>query len=357
MTSTTQEDLTDLWSSPAGRSAHLDGDAERRYAEIPLDRISPNPHQPRHEIDLQGESFRELVESIRTQGILQPILVWQPDIADERYVLVAGERRWRACKALCSPRDSHPRPVESAPEPPRFTGDPAAGEAGSPTAIPWGTPGGLPSEPDGSPGTPASPDVGEVQNSLDSEVDVVPAIVIRMDGQPEANLLGKALSENVVRSNLSTAETAQAAARLRELTGWTWETIAERLGLAVNRVQDLAAVARHEPVRLAVADGSITQRQAVAIAQGTADADEAADLVTQARGRDLAATRRLVAQRRRPKGDLSVPVDPVITPPPMVDVDALPIAKLVGRGRLPRAEVEKALAASCAVLGYWPARP
>lgn len=283
--------LTQLWAAPEGRSARLDELAERRVEDVPLDAISPNPHQPRGEIDVDSADFAELVASIRAQGLLQPVVVWQPVPGERRYVLVAGERRWRAMRVL-------------------------AGEDGS---------------------------------------GRVPAVVIRLGDAPEADLLGRALTENVVRTDLSTAETAQAVARLRELTGWTWEVIARRLGLSVNRVQDLAAVARHDPVRLAVAEGVITQRQAVAIGQGAADAAAAAELVEQARGRDLAGTRRLVAARRG--RDLRVPADPVITPPPLVDAGSLPIAALVGRGPVARDEVERALAASCAVLGYWPAKP
>jgi ParB family chromosome partitioning protein len=64
------------------------GDAVRR---IPCDRIDPNPHQPRREID--EEKLEELAASIRQHGVLQPVILRG---AGERYQLVAGERRWRA---------------------------------------------------------------------------------------------------------------------------------------------------------------------------------------------------------------------------------------------------------------------
>lgn len=59
--------------------------------QIPLTLIDPNPLQPRGEV--AESTLEELANSIRTSGILQPILV-RP--AGERYQLVAGERRWRA---------------------------------------------------------------------------------------------------------------------------------------------------------------------------------------------------------------------------------------------------------------------
>ncbi len=61
---------------------------------IPLDRIEPNPEQPR--LAFNEESLNELSASIKEHGILQPILV-RP-LEGNRYQLIAGERRWRASK-------------------------------------------------------------------------------------------------------------------------------------------------------------------------------------------------------------------------------------------------------------------
>jgi ParB family transcriptional regulator, chromosome partitioning protein len=61
---------------------------------IPLDRIEPNPAQPRTYFDT--DALHELANSIREHGVLQPILV-RP-LGENRYQLVAGERRWRASK-------------------------------------------------------------------------------------------------------------------------------------------------------------------------------------------------------------------------------------------------------------------
>lgn len=61
--------------------------------EIPVSDIDPNPDQPRREFDLQA--LNDLADSLREHGLLQPILV-RP--AEERYFIIAGERRLRAAK-------------------------------------------------------------------------------------------------------------------------------------------------------------------------------------------------------------------------------------------------------------------
>ncbi len=63
--------------------------------DIPLGKIEPDPDQPREEFD--DEALARLSESIRTRGVLQPIRVrWADDRAC--YVIIAGERRWRAAR-------------------------------------------------------------------------------------------------------------------------------------------------------------------------------------------------------------------------------------------------------------------
>lgn len=61
--------------------------------EIQLDRIEPDPAQPRQTFD--AERLEELAASIRGEGVLQPIAV-RYDLERDRYVIVHGERRWRA---------------------------------------------------------------------------------------------------------------------------------------------------------------------------------------------------------------------------------------------------------------------
>jgi ParB family transcriptional regulator, chromosome partitioning protein len=62
--------------------------------EIPVDLVQRGKYQPRRDID--PESLQELADSIRAQGIMQPIVV-RP-LADRKYEIIAGERRWRAAQ-------------------------------------------------------------------------------------------------------------------------------------------------------------------------------------------------------------------------------------------------------------------
>ncbi len=62
--------------------------------QVPIDLLGPSPYQPRRAV--HEDTLRELAESIRARGILQPLLV-RPDAADKaRFQIIAGERRWRA---------------------------------------------------------------------------------------------------------------------------------------------------------------------------------------------------------------------------------------------------------------------
>ena len=63
-------------------------------ATLPIAAIQPNPDQPRNQID--PASLEELAASIREHGVLQPIIVRRDSEAG--YVLIAGERRWRAAQ-------------------------------------------------------------------------------------------------------------------------------------------------------------------------------------------------------------------------------------------------------------------
>ncbi|MFJ6747936.1 MULTISPECIES: ParB/RepB/Spo0J family partition protein [unclassified Streptomyces] len=68
--------------------------AGAHFAEVPLDAIKPNPRQPREVFD--EDALAELVASIREVGLLQPVVVRQT--APEKFELIMGERRWRACR-------------------------------------------------------------------------------------------------------------------------------------------------------------------------------------------------------------------------------------------------------------------
>jgi ParB family chromosome partitioning protein len=67
---------------------------ESSLREVPVSQISTNPNQPRRAFD--EEALGSLTASVRELGVLQPLLV-RPE-GDDRYELIAGERRWRAAK-------------------------------------------------------------------------------------------------------------------------------------------------------------------------------------------------------------------------------------------------------------------
>ncbi len=70
---------------------------EQLTQDIPIDHISPNPHQPRRVFD--ETALAELAESIRIHGVLQPLILARADPTSPiPYYIIAGERRWRAAK-------------------------------------------------------------------------------------------------------------------------------------------------------------------------------------------------------------------------------------------------------------------
>lgn len=68
---------------------------EAELARLPLGQIKPNPRQPRRRVD--AEALGGLAESVRAQGVVQPIVV-RP-VGAAAYEIIAGERRWRAARA------------------------------------------------------------------------------------------------------------------------------------------------------------------------------------------------------------------------------------------------------------------
>jgi ParB family chromosome partitioning protein len=69
-------------------------DTEAELRELPIELVRPNPRQPRKRID--PDSISSLAGSIAAAGMVQPVIV-RP-LADGRYELIAGERRWRAAR-------------------------------------------------------------------------------------------------------------------------------------------------------------------------------------------------------------------------------------------------------------------
>jgi ParB family chromosome partitioning protein len=184
---------------------------------LSIDEIQPNPGQPRREIDETSTEFGELVESIRLHGLIQPVAVF-PVVGG--YLLVGGERRWRAFRQLAAE-------------------DPAR----------WGR---------------------------------IPVTVLETPGgdvRTASLVLG--LLENVVRDDLRAGERAAAIARLAAATGWAHEKIADFLGLSLRTVSDLAAIAQQETVVEALNEGRVTQSQAARAARAAAagEHDGVVDLV------------------------------------------------------------------------------
>lgn len=81
-----------LGEAPQPQQAE-EGTGGKAVQTMPVSRIDPNPDQPRRHFD--DDALAELAESIRTRGILQPLVV-RPHAG--RYQIVAGERRWRAAQ-------------------------------------------------------------------------------------------------------------------------------------------------------------------------------------------------------------------------------------------------------------------
>lgn len=83
--------------SPAATTDSATGDAasmDGRLAHLPVELVQRGRYQPRR--DMHQDALEELAASIRAQGVMQPIVV-RP-IGDERYEIIAGERRWRAAQ-------------------------------------------------------------------------------------------------------------------------------------------------------------------------------------------------------------------------------------------------------------------
>jgi ParB family chromosome partitioning protein len=86
-----------LGTGPAPAAAPPQPGAPRAASLLPIAQIEPGRFQPRRVFD--PDEIEALAESIRTQGVLQPILVRHVPGDPPRYELIAGERRWRAAQA------------------------------------------------------------------------------------------------------------------------------------------------------------------------------------------------------------------------------------------------------------------
>jgi ParB family transcriptional regulator, chromosome partitioning protein len=84
--------LDALLGQAAGKGQNTPDNHDQLLRDLPVDLIQRGKYQPRRDMDPQA--LEELASSIRAQGVMQPIVV-RP-IGEERYEIIAGERRWRA---------------------------------------------------------------------------------------------------------------------------------------------------------------------------------------------------------------------------------------------------------------------
>ena len=82
-------------TAAAKKSAKNTSAISSDFTEIPLDQIKRSPYQPRKEIN--EDDIRELANSIKAEGLLQPIVVRK---VEDHFELIAGERRFRSYKML-----------------------------------------------------------------------------------------------------------------------------------------------------------------------------------------------------------------------------------------------------------------
>ena len=80
---------------PPSPARDASGSSETPLREVPPEHLTPNPGQPRRRFE--ESALQELAASIREHGLLEPIVV-RRGAGQDRYVIVAGERRWRAAQ-------------------------------------------------------------------------------------------------------------------------------------------------------------------------------------------------------------------------------------------------------------------
>ncbi|ATH77086.1 ParB/RepB/Spo0J family partition protein [Halomonas sp. NyZ770] len=94
LTSSASQGTEALLPEGASAEAAQDDAHAERLERLPLGQLTRGKYQPRR--DIQPEALEELADSIRAQGVMQPIVV-RP-IGPDRYEIIAGERRWRAAQ-------------------------------------------------------------------------------------------------------------------------------------------------------------------------------------------------------------------------------------------------------------------
>ena len=82
-------------SGTGGGTVNVGSEVGERIIELPIDKLTPNSQQPR--VNFPEEELKELQKSIEEHGLIQPIIVSKDG---SQWQIIAGERRWRAMKAL-----------------------------------------------------------------------------------------------------------------------------------------------------------------------------------------------------------------------------------------------------------------
>ena len=88
-----EEDVEQVKKKVSRSSKTKKKEETKKELTLPIDKIEPNPDQPRNQFD--EDTFLELSDSIKQFGVLQPLLVRK---RKDYYEIIAGERRWRAAK-------------------------------------------------------------------------------------------------------------------------------------------------------------------------------------------------------------------------------------------------------------------
>src|SRR5258708_28747086 len=84
--------LASLIGDVGGEAGHLE--RPRAQRKVPIEFLKPNPRNPRREFP--DAELGELADSIKQHGVIQPIVVRPVKGAQDRFEIIAGERRWRA---------------------------------------------------------------------------------------------------------------------------------------------------------------------------------------------------------------------------------------------------------------------
>jgi ParB family chromosome partitioning protein len=90
---------TDISAEQVAAAPQLDDSetlTDGTLRRLPVEWIQPGQYQPRR--DIQPEALEELAASIKSQGLMQPVVIRPLTGSEQRFELIAGERRWRACQ-------------------------------------------------------------------------------------------------------------------------------------------------------------------------------------------------------------------------------------------------------------------